>query len=115
MPRDSREEPRCECPGSVSADFHPSPGLPLDPVDRRRLAKVVLLAPEAKDPTKHVPRALFLSLVAVTAVCAMASFSLSGALPAEEIDPDSAFAEAFRVKGMRVAHKVGATVVVILC
>lgn len=68
--------------------------------------QVVLLAPEAKNPAKHVPRALFASLFAVAVVCAMASASLSGALAAPDLDPDSAFAEVFRARGMMVAYKV---------
>lgn len=64
------------------------------------------MAPEAKNPAKHVPRALFASLLAVTVVCVAASVSLSGALPASELDSDSAFAEAFRDKGLMAAYKV---------
>ena len=69
-------------------------------------AQVVLLSPEAKNPAKHVPRALFASLVAVTIVCAAASMSLSGAAAATDLDSDSAFAEAFRDRGMKAAYKV---------
>ncbi|CAM9805598.1 unnamed protein product, partial [Laminaria digitata] len=67
--------------------------------------EVVLLSPEAKNPAKHVPRALFASLVAVTVVCAAASMSLSGAAAATDLDSDSAFAEAFRDRGMKAAYK----------
>lgn len=73
--------------------------------------QVVLLSPEAKNPAKHVPRALFASLMAVTVVCAAASMSLSGAMPAADLDSDSAFAEAFRDRGMKTAYKVSAGVV----
>lgn len=66
----------------------------------------MLLSPEAKNPAKHVPRALFASLVAVAIVCATASIALSGAAPAQELDSDSAFAEAFRDRGMKTAYKV---------
>ncbi|CAM9536547.1 unnamed protein product [Ectocarpus sp. 6 AP-2014] len=68
--------------------------------------EVVLLAPEAKNPAKHVPRALFASLLGVTIVCAMASVSLSGAESAPNLDPDSAFAEAFRARGMMTAYQI---------
>ena len=64
------------------------------------------MSPEAKNPAKHVPRALFASLVAVTVVCAAASMSLSGAAEATDLDSDSAFAEAFRDRGMKAAYKV---------
>eukprot|EP00904_Undaria_pinnatifida_P004759 jgi/Undpi1/14284/HiC_scaffold_9.g03933.m1 len=70
--------------------------------------EVVLLSPEAKNPAKHVPRALFASLMAVTVVCAAASMSLSGAMPAADLDSDSAFAEAFRDRGMKTAYKITA-------
>lgn len=79
---------------------------PLAPQTPILAAQIVLLAPEAKNPAKHVPRALFTSLIVVTAVCGAASMSLSGALPASEVDADSAFAEAFRDRGMTVAYKV---------
>lgn len=69
-------------------------------------AQVVLLSPEAKNPAKHVPRALFTSLVGVMIVCSLASWSLSGAMPAEDLDPDSAFAEVFRTRGMMIAYNV---------
>ncbi|CAN0211326.1 unnamed protein product, partial [Hapterophycus canaliculatus] len=70
--------------------------------------EVVLLAPEAKNPSKHVPRALFASLLGVTLVCATASVALSGAEAAPDLDPDSAFAEAFRHRGMTTAYKITA-------
>ena len=68
--------------------------------------QVVLLAPEAKNPARDVPRALFASLMAVTAVCALASVALSGAEAAPDLDADSAFAEAFRRRGLTLAYKV---------
>ena len=67
---------------------------------------MVLLAPEAKNPARDVPRALFASLMAVTAVCALASVALSGAEAAPDLDADSAFAEAFRRRGLTLAYKV---------
>ena len=67
---------------------------------------MVLLAPEAKNPARDVPRALFGSLLGVTVVCAMASVALSGAEAAPDLDADSAFAEAFRRRGLTMAYKV---------
>lgn len=68
--------------------------------------QVVLLAPEAKNPARDVPRALFASLMAVTVVCALASVALAGAEAAPDLDADSAFAEAFRRRGLTLAYKV---------
>ncbi len=78
------------------------PCIVLSPIVRQ----VVLLSPEAKNPAKDVPRALFASLLGVTLVCAMASVALSGAEAAPDLDADSAFAEAFRSRGLTVAYKV---------
>eukprot|EP00903_Cladosiphon_okamuranus_P017906 g16477.t1 len=70
--------------------------------------EVVLLAPEAKSPARDVPRALFGSLLGVTLVCAAASVALSGAEAAPDLDADSAFAEAFRRRGLTLAYKITA-------
>lgn len=81
----------------MSLDFIPFP---------TALLQVVLLAPEAKNPARDVPRALFASLLGVTLICATASVALSGAEAAPDLDADSAFAEVFRRRGLTAAYKV---------
>ena len=57
--------------------------------------QVCVMAGEAKNPKRDVPRAVLLTLLVVTILYIVAVISLTGMLPSSKIDDTSAFSEAF--------------------
>jgi amino acid transporter len=70
--------------------------------------EVCLMSLEAKNPQRDVPLSLVSTIFVVTLIYVMASLALSGVLPYNDIDAESAFSEAFQARGVEWAHQVAA-------
>ena len=70
--------------------------------------EVCCLGSETIDPNKNIPRAVFITIMLVTLIYCLASLSLVGLVPYDQIDKESGFSVAFEQKGLIWAHNITA-------